>query len=585
MTEEILSAIRGETFGVWFLIGAALVFWMQAGFAMVEAGFTRAKNTGNIIMKNLMDFCIGTVVFILIGFGLLLGEDIAGIIGRPGFDIFTDYANFDWSSFVFNLVFCATTATIVSGAMAERTKFISYCIYSAVISAVIYPIEAHWIWGGGWLSQIGFHDYAGSTAIHMVGGISALIGAALLGPRIGKFVKDKNGRITKVNAFPGHNLAIGALGVFILWFGWYGFNGAAATSVDELASISLTTTVAPAIATVTCMIFTWIKYGKPDVSMCLNASLAGLVGITAPCDVTDVLGASIIGIVSGLLVCFGVWFLDYKLHVDDPVGAVAVHCLNGIWGTIAVGLFATSSSPAFETAGIHEGLFYGGGFTQLGLQLVGLFSVAAWTVVTITIAFLVIKAIVGLRVTEEEEIIGLDATEHGLASAYSGFAVMDVSNTMTMDINENTDLGESEYIAASDVKKAAAVPVVEIPSVSSTGIYKVVIVARMNKYDSLRKAMNNLGVTGMTVTNVMGCGIQKGAGERYRGVEIDATLLPKIKVEVVVSKIPVADVIEAAKKTLYTGHIGDGKIFVYNVDKVVKVRTGEEDFAALQDVE
>lgn len=585
MTEEILSAIRGETFGVWFLIGAALVFWMQAGFAMVEAGFTRAKNTGNIIMKNLMDFCIGTVVFILIGFSLLLGEDVVGIIGKPGFDIFTSYVDFDWSSFVFNLVFCATTATIVSGAMAERTKFLSYCIYSAVISAIIYPIEAHWIWGGGWLSQIGFHDYAGSTAIHMVGGISALIGAALLGPRIGKFVRDKSGKITKVNAFPGHNLAIGALGVFILWFGWYGFNGAAATTVDELASIFLTTTIAPALATVTCMIFTWIKYGKPDVSMCLNASLAGLVAITAPCDVTDAFGASVIGIVAGLLVCFGVWFLDYKLRVDDPVGAVAVHCLNGIWGTIAVGLFATSSSPAFETAGIHEGLFYGGGFTQLGLQLTGLFSVAAWTVVTITIAFLVIKALVGLRVSEEEEIVGLDATEHGLASAYSGFAIMDVSNTMTMDINENTDLGESEYVAASDVKKAAAVPVVEVPTVSPTGIYKVVIVAKMNKYDALRKAMNDLGVTGMTVTNVMGCGVQRGAGERYRGVEIDATLLPKIKVEVVVSKIPVADVIEAAKKTLYTGHIGDGKIFVYNVDKVVKVRTGEEDFAALQDVE
>ena len=585
MTEEILSAIRGETFGVWFLIGAALVFWMQAGFAMVEAGFTRAKNTGNIIMKNLMDFCIGTVVFILIGFSLLLGEDVVGIIGKPGFDIFTSYVDFDWSSFVFNLVFCATTATIVSGAMAERTKFLSYCIYSAVISAIIYPIEAHWIWGGGWLSQIGFHDYAGSTAIHMVGGISALIGAALLGPRIGKFVRDKSGKITKVNAFPGHNLAIGALGVFILWFGWYGFNGAAATTVDELASIFLTTTIAPALATVTCMIFTWIKYGKPDVSMCLNASLAGLVAITAPCDVTDAFGASVIGIVAGLLVCFGVWFLDYKLRVDDPVGAVAVHCLNGIWGTIAVGLFATSSSPAFETAGIHEGLFYGGGFTQLGLQLTGLFSVGAWTVVTITIAFLVIKALVGLRVSEEEEIVGLDATEHGLASAYSGFAIMDVSNTMTMDINENTDLGESEYVAASDVKKAAAVPVVEVPTVSPTGIYKVVIVAKMNKYDALRKAMNDLGVTGMTVTNVMGCGVQRGAGERYRGVEIDATLLPKIKVEVVVSKIPVADVIEAAKKTLYTGHIGDGKIFVYNVDKVVKVRTGEEDFAALQDVE
>ncbi len=584
MTEEIFEAIKGQSFGVWFLIGAALVFWMQAGFAMVEAGFTRAKNTGNIIMKNLMDFCIGTVVFIIVGSSFLLGEDLVGIIGKPGFDIFTDYANFNWSAFVFNLVFCATTATIVSGAMAERTKFLSYCVYSGIISAIIYPIEAHWIWGGGWLAELGFHDYAGSTAIHMVGGISALIGAAILGPRIGKFVKDKNGKVTKVNAFPGHNLAIGALGVFILWFGWYGFNGAAATSVEELGSIFLTTTIAPAVATFVCMIFTWIKYGKPDVSMCLNASLAGLVAITAPCDVTDALGATIIGAVAGVLVVFGVWLLDYKLHVDDPVGAVAVHCLNGIWGTIAVGLFATSSSPAFETAGIKEGLFYGGGFEQLGLQLIGFAAVAAWTAVTITITFFVIKAIFGLRVSEEEEITGLDATEHGLPSAYAGFSIMDISNTMTMDINANTNLGVEEYEEATPAMKDASVKVAMAPDLT-TGIHKVVIIAKLSRHDKLKKAMNDLGVTGMTVTQVMGCGIQKGAGEMYRGVELDATLLPKIKVEVVVSEIPVEKVIEAAKKALYTGHIGDGKIFVYNVDKVVKIRTGEEDFAALQDVE
>ena len=421
-------------FAVWFLIGAALVFWMQAGFAMVETGFTRAKNAGNIIMKNLMDFCIGTVVFIIIGFSLLLGEDIVGIIGKPGFDIFTDYANFDFSNFVFNLVFCATTATIVSGAMAERTKFISYCVYSAIISAVIYPIEAHWVWGGGWLANLGFHDFAGSTCIHMVGGISALIGAALLGPRIGKFDRDKNGKVTKVNSFPGHNLPLGALGVFILWLGWYGFNGAAATTVAELGSIFLTTTIAPAIATVVCMIFTWIKYGKPDVSMCLNASLAGLVAITASCDVTDALGSTIIGAVAGLLVVFGVWLLDHKLHIDDPVGAVAVHCLNGIWGTIAVGLFATDTAPAFArgfgdgvTYGANQicgkGLFYGGGIHLLGVQLTGLFSIAAWTAVTITIAFLIIKATLGLRVTEEEEIEGLDIKEHGLPSAYADFTI------------------------------------------------------------------------------------------------------------------------------------------------------------------
>ena len=582
MTEEILSAVSSEVFSVWFLIGAALMFWMQAGFAMVEAGFTRAKNTGNIIMKNLMDFCIGTVVFILIGFSLLLGEDLVGLIGKPGFDIFTSYADFDWSNFVFNLVFCATTATIVSGAMAERTKFLSYCIYSAVISALIYPIEAHWIWGGGWLSQLGFHDFAGSCAIHMVGGISALIGAALLGPRIGKYTKDESGKIIKVNAFPGHNITIGALGVFILWLGWYGFNGAAATSVEQLGSIFVTTTIAPAIATVVCMIFTWIKYGKPDVSMCLNASLAGLVAITAGCDVTDAFGAIVIGAVSGVLVVFGVWLLDYKLRVDDPVGAVAVHCLNGIWGTLAVGLFATTSAPGNDS---YTGLFYGGGFHLFGLQLLGFVSVAAWTAVTITITFLIIKATVGLRVTEEEEIVGLDPTEHGLASAYSGFSIMDISNTMTMETNANTSLGSDSYEAASPAAKNASVKVVTAPVSLDTGIHKIVIIAKLSRYDYLKKAMNDLGVTGMTVTQVMGCGIQKGAGEMYRGVEMDATLLPKVKVEVVVSKIPVEDVIEAAKKALYTGHIGDGKIFVYNVDKVVKIRTGEEDYDALQDVE
>ena len=548
---------------------------------MVEAGFTRAKNTGNILMKNLMDFCIGTIVFILIGFGLLLGEDVVGLIGRPGFDIFTSYANFDWSNFVFNLVFCATTATIVSGAMAERTKFLSYCIYSGVISAVIYPIEAHWIWGGGWLSQIGFHDFAGSCAIHMVGGLSALIGAKMLGPRIGKFVKDKSGRITKVNAFPGHNLPLGCLGCFILWLGWYGFNGAAATSVEQLGSIFLTTTVAPATATVACMIFTWIRYGKPDVSMCLNASLAGLVAITAPCDVTDCFGALVIGAVSGVLVVFGVWFLDYVLRVDDPVGAVAVHFCNGVWGTLAVGLFATTSAPGNDTL---TGLFYGGGFQLLGLQILGVVSVCAWTAVTITLTFLIIKATVGLRVSEEEEIVGLDACEHGLPSAYAGFSIMDVSNTMTMDVNENTDLGQDSYVDASEAQKEAAVKVVNT-AVAATGIYKVSIISRLSRYDQLKKAMNDIGVTGMTVTQVMGCGVQKGAGEKYRGVEMDATLLPKVKVEVIVGNIPVDKVIEAAKKALYTGHIGDGKIFVYNVDKVVKVRTGEEDLDALKDVE
>ena len=494
-------------------------------------------------------------------------------------------------------MFCATTATIVSGAMAERTKFISYCVYSAIISAVIYPIEAHWTWGGGWLAQMGFHDFAGSNCIHMVGGICALIGAAILGPRIGKFVKGKDGKVEKVNAFPGHNLPIGCLGVFILWLGWYGFNGAAATTVSELGSIFVTTTIAPAVATVVAMIITWVKYGKPDVSMCLNASLAGLVAITAPCDVCDAFGAIVIGAVAGVLVVFGVWLLDYKLHIDDPVGAVAVHCLNGIWGTIAVGLFATDTAPAFArgigdgvTYGANQiaakGLFYGGGFKQLGIQFVGMGATILWTAVTITIAFLLIKKIFGLRVSEEEEIVGLDSCEHGLPSAYAGFSIVDVSNTMTMDVNENTDLGVADYDKASDTLKNAAVKVAEAPvTASPSGIYKVVIIAKLARFEILKKALNDLGVTGMTMNQVMGCGIQKGAGEMYRGVELDATLLPKVKVEVVVSKIPVSAVIEAAKKALYTGHIGDGKIFVYNVDKVIKVRTGEEDLAALADVE
>jgi Amt family ammonium transporter len=564
-------------FSIWYLIGAALVFWMQAGFAMVESGFTRAKNAGNIIMKNLMDFCIGTVVFILIGFGLMMGEDLVGLIGKPGFDIFTAYANFDFSSFVFNLVFCATTATIVSGAMAERTKFLSYCVYSAVISAVIYPIEAHWIWGGGWLAQLGFHDFAGSCAIHMVGGISALIGAKLLGPRIGKFKMDPSGKVIKINAFPAHNVPLAALGVFILWLGWYGFNGAAATSVEQLGSIFLTTTVSPAIATVVCMIFTWVKYGKPDVSMCLNASLAGLVAITASCDVTDCLGAAIIGTVSGMLVVFGVWLMDHKLHIDDPVGAVAVHCMNGIWGTIAVGLFATPAAPLSELSG----LFYGGGFALLGTQLIGMFSVISWTAVTITAAFLIIKKTLGLRVTPEEEMQGLDQPEHGLASAYEGFSM----------VPENIDYGDIIAVEG-DVPVSEAVEVRAEPSFvpapadpDAPRFTKVEIVCKEARLARLMEALMALGVTGMTATHVMGCGAQKGAPEYYRGVKVEATLLPKVQLDVVVSKIPVRSVIEAAKRALYTGHIGDGKIFVYDVENVVKVRTGEEGYDALQDVE
>ena len=584
--EAIFEAVDKELWGVWFLIGAALVFFMQCGFAMVETGFTRAKNAGNIIMKNLMDFCIGTVVFILIGFGLFLGEDMVGLIGKPGLDIFTAYENFDYSNFVFNLVFCATAATIVSGAMAERTKFLSYCVYSGVISALIYPVEAHWIWGGGWLAQLGFHDFAGSTAIHMVGGLSALIGAKILGPRIGKFETDKDGKVTKVNAIPGHSLTLGALGVFILWFGWYGFNGAAAKSIDQLGSVFMATTIAPAIATVTCMVFTWLKYGKPDVSMCLNASLAGLVGVTAPCDVVDCLGASIIGIVSGLLVAFGVWLLDYKLHIDDPVGAVAVHFCNGIWGTVAVGLFANPKVPGYSLANADgkqlAGVFYGGGFELFGYQLLGMIAVLAWTGVTITLTFYAIKKTIGLRASRHEEIVGLDSTEHGLASSYADF----IPTTHIETTASGKEQEVANVIPAAPVEKS--VPVehkksVSIASDAGVKMTKVDIITNIERFDALKNALYDIGITGMTVTNAMGCGMQKGAAEYYRGVPVEARLLPKVKVEVVICRIPVETVVETVKQALYTGKIGDGKIFVYDVENVLKVRTGESGYDALQD--
>ncbi len=570
VSEALNSTIFG-TSGVWFLIGAALVFFMQCGFAMVETGFTRAKNAGNIIMKNLMDFCIGTVVFMLLGFGLLCGENaFFGLIGKPSLQIFTDFSNFPWHNFVFNMVFCATTATIVSGAMAERTKFISYCVYSGVISLVVYPIEAHWIWGGGWLAELGFIDFAGSCAIHMVGGISAFIGAMILGPRIGKY--GKNG---KVNAIPGHSLTLGALGVFILWFGWYGFNGAAAATTDNLGQIFLTTTIAPALATCTTMIFTWIKNGKPDVSMSLNGSLAGLVAITAPCADVDALGAAIIGIVAGILVVVAVEFIDIKLKVDDPVGAVAVHGANGIWGTLAVGLFATGNGQDGIT-----GLFYGGGFTQLGIQALGVLSVAAWTIVTMTIFFKVIKATIGLRASKEEEMKGLDVTEHGLISAYADFAPIGVG---VASLDESIDVD-------GNVPVTQAVPVqlagkYDIASEEGVKITKIDIILKQSRLEALKEEMDKLGITGMTVSQVLGCGAQKGKAEYYRGVAVESNLLPKMKVEIVVCKVPVKSVVDAAVKALYTGHIGDGKIFIYDVEDVVKVRTGETGYEAMQDVE
>ena len=570
---------------IWVLIAAILVFFMQAGFALCEAGLTRAKNTGNILMKNMMDFCIGTPCYWLIGFGIMFagsGPLIGGL--DPLIQGSYDFGTLPtWCYAIFQTVFCATAATIVSGSMAERTNFKAYCIYSAAISLIVYPISGHWIWGGGWLSSLNFHDFAGSTCVHMVGGLIACLGAAMLGPRIGKY--DKKG---KARAIPGHNLTAMALGVFILWFCWFGFNGGSTVAMTadadmELASLVMfNTNLAAAVATVVAMIFTWIRYGKPDVSMTFNAALAGLVAITAPCDCVTPVGAFFIGLVAGFLVVLSVEFFDNVAKIDDPVGAVSVHMVNGMWGTLAVGLFSNGGD------GVAPGLFYGGGFTQLGVQALGIVSVAAYVLIVMFIVFKVIDKTIGLRVPAQIEIDGLDMHEHGLASAYSGFAINDMTG-MDMDVNENTDLGEDDYEKAFKAQVDAAVKVVNkktiVDGVYDTGMHKVSIICRLSKFDALKTSLNELGVTGITMTQVMGCGIQKGAGEKYRGVELDANLIPKVKVEVVVSKIPVDSVIEAAKKALYTGHIGDGKIFVYNVTKVVKVRTGEEDFAALQDVE
>ena len=553
---------------VWFLIGAALVFFMQCGFAMVETGFTRAKNAGNIIMKNLMDFCIGTVVFMLLGYGLMMGEHtFFGLIGKPDLTLFTDFERFDWSAFVFQLVFCATAATIVSGAMAERTKFSAYCIYSAIISLVVYPIEAGWVWGGGWLAELSYIDFAGSSVIHMVGGLSALVGAAILGPRIGKYTKNEDGTVTS-NAIPGHSITLGALGVFILWFGWYGFNGAAAGDVDEMAKIFGTTTIAPAVATVTCMIYTWLKNGKPDVSMCLNATLAGLVAITAGCASVDALGATIIGIVSGILVDVAVEVLDFKFHIDDPVGAVAVHCVNGMWGTIAVGLFACNESYG------SKGLFYGGGVHQLLVQAAGVVAIAVYTVICMFVVFKVIKAVNGLRVSAQEEIEGLDITEHGLTSAYADFLPLEAHLGAKSD-------GPADVAGLKPFTLDLSDSVRETP-IGKKRYTLVRILCNEERFGTLRDTMEAIGVTGMTVTSVMGCGTQKGKSGQYRGVEMSMHLTPKIQVDIVVSKVDPQLVVAAANAALHTGTLGDGKIFVYDVEDVVRIRTGESGYDALQ---
>ncbi len=575
--DEILEVANGNSFAIWFLIGAALVFFMQCGFAMVETGFTRAKSAGNIIMKNLMDFCIGTIMYIFLGFSLMMAEDyVMGLFGVPNLDIFTNYDNFNYSQFVFQLVFCATAATIVSGAMAERTKFSAYCIYSALISLVVYPIEAGWVWnygGHGWLQQLHFVDFAGSAVIHSVGGVAALVGAITVGARIGKYTRHRDGTI-KVNAIPGHSLTLGALGVFILWFGWYGFNGAAATNTSSLASIFMNTTIAPAVATVVCMIFTWVKDGYPDVGMCLNASLAGLVAITAGCASVDALGAAIIGAVAGILVDVVVEVLDKKFKIDDPVGAIGVHMANGIWGTIAVGLFATGRQnvAAFADGSFYAGLFYGGGFTLLGIQILGIVAIDVYAAVMMTIVFQIIKHTVGLRASEADELAGMDISEHGLSSAYADFLPIAPAY-----------MGESAGpVDITGIEPAS----LSLAGSSAGGKYtKITIVCSEDRFTVLRDTMAAIGVTGMTVIQAMGCGVEKGKTGRYRGVNVSMNLKPKVKVEIVVSTVDPNLVVAAARKALYTGKVGDGKIFVSDIEDVMRVRTGDTGYEALVEEE
>lgn len=549
---------------LWVLIGALLVFFMQAGFAMVETGFTRAKNAGNIVMKNLMDFSLGTIVFWVLGFGIMFNGG-NGFIGVPDIFVRGDYSSTypTYAFLIFQTVFCATAATIVSGAMAERTKFSSYCIYSVIISAVIYPISGHWIWGGGWLAQLGFHDFAGSTAVHMCGGVAALVGATILGARIGKY--DQNG---KSKAIPGHSLTLGALGVFILWFAWFGFNGCSTVSAtgDEsllaMASIFVTTNIAAATAATITMFVTWARYKKPDVSMTLNGVLAGLVAITAGCDAVSPAGAFAIGAIAGVLVVFGIEFIDKVLKIDDPVGAIGVHGLCGAFGTIATGLFA-----------LDGGLFYGGGSHFLLVQILGVVAVILWVGITMTIVFTVIKHTIGLRVAPAEEIAGLDVVEHGLSSSYADFMPAAIAPTRAPSVSiEQAIPVEVHTTAVTDT----TVP-------TQTKITKIDIVCNQTKFNDLKAAMNKIGVSGMTVTHVLGCGLQKGSTEYYRGVELEMNLLPKLKVEIVICKVPVRTVIETAKKALYTGQIGDGKIFVYAVENVVRIRTSDEGYIALQD--
>lgn len=577
---------------LWVFLCAILVFFMNLGFATVEAGFARSKNTVNILSKNFIVFAVSSLGFMLLGWGLMFGGDNP-ILGTENLWILggTDLSAYDdtltssvpfWGKFFFQLVFCGTAATIVSGAVAERVKYISFIIFSFVLTLLIYPIVGHWIWGGGWLADLGFQDFAGDTAVHSVGGWAALAGAMLLGPRIGKYDKNKRPR-----AIPGHSMSLAVIGLFVLWLGWFGFNPGSTMSFQnpsDVMHILMTTNSSAIAAVMTSTITAWIFIGKPDLGMTINGCLAGLVGVTASCAYVTVGASLLIGAIAGIIVVFAVMFFD-RIGIDDPVGATSVHLCCGVFGTICVGLFAKEGVTSLST---KNGLFYGGGFGLLGVQLLGIVAVGAFVFAASMLVWFVLKKTVGIRVPAEEEIAGLDIGEHG-NRAYPDFAPavdsVDYSAVDTLAVaapataEATATVEEAVPVAHETVKK-----VVEHAD-GAPKFTKIEIICKESRFEALKNAMSGLGITGMTVTHVLGCGQQKGKPEYYRGAEVEATLLPKIQLDIVVSKVPVRTVIETAKKVLYTGHIGDGKIFVYDVENVVKVRTGEEGYAALQDVE
>ncbi|HPT85051.1 MAG TPA: ammonium transporter [Bacillota bacterium] len=571
---------------LWVLVAGFLVFFMNLGFAAVESGFARSKNAVNILSKNFIVFAVSSLGFMLLGWGLMqggtnpfVGTENLWILGKTAEELNNTpyYLSGNgipfWANFFWMLVFCGTAATIVSGAVAERIKYISFIVFSFILTLLIYPITGHWIWGGGWLStlKVPFHDFAGSTAVHSVGGWAALTGAALLGPRIGKYGSDG-----KPKAIPGHNMSLAVIGLFILWLGWFGFNPGSTMSLDnpaDVAHIVLTTNTSAIAAILTSTATSWLFIGKPDLGMTINGCLAGLVAVTAGCAYVTVAGSLIIGAIAGVAVVFAVLFFD-KIKIDDPVGATSVHLVCGVLGTLLVGLFAKEGVTSYAQ---YSGIFYGGGAGLLVSQLIGTVSVAAFVLVTSTLVWIIIDKTLGLRVSPEEEIDGLDIGEHG-NHAYPDFVI-------APPVTSATAVAAPDE-AAGDVPVAAEAPPEPKPS-SKPGvkITKVEIICKDSKLEALKNALTEIGITGMTVTHVLGCGLQRGQPEYYRGVPVETNLLPKVQVEVVVSKIPVSKVIETAKKVLYTGHIGDGKIFVYDVENVIKVRTGEEGYDALQDVE